>query len=115
MRVLTYIQRCGARLYDDFLELRPGAAKELEDRLNDRETASRLAKAGKLAITEVASTMPHGDGRYNTQIPASLKPASQSYGIGGSLAENTDPHEAAHSSHFRGQGRRSPVFRRYRH
>lgn len=128
--MLTYIQRCGARLYDDFLEFRPGAAKELEDCLNDPgrrltnetldgmamqstqqgtespDTSSRSAKAGHFALTEIASTLPHSDRTYKTQNPASPKPATQPYGTSGSLTGRTDSHVVAHSSDLKSQGRK---------
>ena len=128
--MLTYIQRCGTPLYDDFLELLPGAAKELEDCLNDpgrrlafesldgiamrsiqkgtesQATSSRSAKAEDFALTEVASTMPHGDSTYKTQNPASPKPASQPYDNSDSLTGYADQRVAAHSSDLKIVGRR---------
>ena len=125
--MLTYIQRCGARLYDDFLELRPGAAKELEDCLNgpsmpltsgsldgatmqsmqqrneSPEGSSTSSEAGDYAPTEIASTVKYGDRTQKTQDQESPRSALQPCDNSGILPGRFNQHNATHSCDFESQ------------
>ena len=67
-----YVQRCGTHLYDDFIELRHGAAKELEDHLT---ACGRIQSAGH----DAASTgQPRQRSGSNSSSPTGIHAARKS-------------------------------------
>ena len=46
----VFVQRCGRKIYDDFIELRPGAAKDLENLLKDSARSRPMQNHGQKAV-----------------------------------------------------------------
>ncbi|KAL8784679.1 MAG: hypothetical protein Q9195_008940 [Heterodermia aff. obscurata] len=68
MLTFCYVQRCGSQLYDDFIELRHGAAKELEDHLNE---CGRTRSADRSSASTVPPTeQSHSNSSSTLEIHA---------------------------------------------
>lgn len=58
--MLTSVQKCGQSLYDDYNELQPGAAKRLEELLNQPPGGADTlpTRRGRALLTTVAGFIP---------------------------------------------------------
>ncbi len=85
MNSFTYLseQRCGRRMYDDFIECQSGAAKKLEGLLNHHPTAdssaSRYQRSATSSIGFVTSSEAGTQNQHLANANTPLQSPSQSY------------------------------------
>lgn len=82
----VFVQRCGHKMYDDFIERRPGAAKDLENLLNDSARSHPIQNHGQKAV---------GSARNSLILSAGSSSHQQAAGSGLELQtppEAYDPH-----------------------